>query len=185
MTALHIYELDNNAKQQSKRLLLKNLSNYLGKNITSQDILYNENGKPTVQNLHFSVSHSKNKLVQVFTHSEPIGIDVEYINPKRKYLALANRYFHQSEYQWLNSLDPKQSSTMFYNLWSRKEAICKALGGRLWYYLRDNYIDKNQQMTTSIKGLNLTQLNCIANFSLVIASADLDITNDSIDIIHE
>ena len=97
-------------------------------------------------------------------------------------MALAKRYFHQSEFQWLNTLNSKQSVTMFYNLWSRKEAVCKAQGGRLWYYLRDNYLDENQQMTTSIKGLNLTQLDTINNFSLVVAT---DNTDDRVKVIHE
>jgi len=182
MIYLHCYHLNNSNKDSSKRILLKNLSHYLGKVVKEKDIKKNTNGKPEIKDIYFSVSHSKKKLIQAFSIDGNLGVDIEYMDANRKVMALAKRYFHRLESQWLETLDAKQSATMFYKLWSRKEAVCKAQGGRLWYYLRDNYLDENQQMATSIKGLNLTQLDNIAGFSLVIASKD---SSGNVKIIHE
>ncbi len=174
MIYLHCYHLNNSSKDYSKSILLKNLSHYLGKIVTAEDLTKNKNGKPEIKGISFSISHSKNKLIQAFSFKGNLGVDIEYINTNRKVMALSKRYFHELEFQWLRTLNSKQSVTMFYNLWSRKEAVCKAQGGRLWYYLRDNYLDENQQMTTSIKGLKLTQLDTVADFSLVVATDDID-----------
>ena len=182
MIYLHTYDLGKKAKTQSKEILLRNLSLYLNKQVSLKDLHYNKNGKPSINGIFFSVSHSKNKLVQVFSSSEPIGVDVEFINLKRNVLALTKRYFHSSEFQYLNAKTPQDCSVSFYNLWSRKEAVCKAQGGRLWYYLQDSYLDENQQMATTVKGFKLTQIDEVPSFSLVIATLNAD---EKITIIHE
>ncbi len=182
MIYLHCYHLNNFSKDYSKKRLLKNLSHYLGKIVTVEDLKKNSNGKPEIEGIYFSVSHSKDKLVHAFTLEGSLGVDIEYINANRKIMALAKRYFHWSEFQWLSTLNLEQSVTMFYSLWSRKEAVCKAQGGRLWYYLQDNYLNEKQQMTSSIKGLKLIQLETIPDFSLVVAAEGFD---DRIEVIYE
>lgn len=182
MIYLHCYHLNDSSKVHSKSILFNNLSHYLGKTVTAKDLKKNVNGKPQVEGVYFSVSHSKKKLVHAFSREGNLGVDIEYMDTNRRVMALAKRYFHREEFQWLNTLSSKQSVTMFYNLWSRKESVCKAQGGRLWYYLQDNYLDENQQMITSIKGLKLTQLDAIVDFSLVVAIDDSD---DRVKVIHE
>lgn len=182
MIYLHCYHLNRTAKDYSKSILLTNLSHYLGRTIDSGEIRKNVNGKPEIDGVSFSVSHSKNKLVQAFSAKGNLGVDIEYIDETRRVMALAKRYFHRFESQWLKTLDTGQSINEFYHLWSRKEAVCKAQGGRLWYYLQDNYLDKNQQMKDSIKGLTLTQLDETAHYSLVMAAENPD---EDIKIIHE
>ncbi|MBL4659840.1 MAG: 4'-phosphopantetheinyl transferase superfamily protein [Alcanivoracaceae bacterium] len=148
---------------------------------------YNKNGKPTIKGLSFSISHSQNVLVQAFTKNGEIGVDVEYKNSKRKYLAVAKRYFHPYEHQYLQSLDKSAAINCFYHLWTAKEAVCKAKGGRLWYYLADNYLEnscsgKKKNMVKSIKGLNILQFNEIKNFSLTIAT---QFKPEKVSFIHE
>ena len=182
MIYLHCYHLNNSSRDCSKSILLKNLSHYLGKIVTAQDLTKNKNGKPKIKGICFSISHSKNKLIQAFSFEGNLGVDIEYINTKRRVMALAKRYFHRSEFQWLKTLNLEQSASMFYSLWSRKEAVCKAQGGRLWYYLQDNYLNEKQQMTSSIKGLKLIQLHAIPDFSLVVA---IDGSDDRVEVIYE
>ncbi len=176
MIYLHVYQNTEDLKKQSKLLLHKNLSDYLHKDIIKGDITYNPNGKPIIKGMHFSVSHSKNVVVQAFNDSQALGVDVEYINNKRNYLALAKRYYHLEEFEQMKSLKPKHACQLFYTLWSLKEAVCKAEGGRLWYYLSQNYLQQNKQLVTKMNGMNLTTYNGIKGYSLALASyADTEI----------
>lgn len=170
MIYLHIYDNLVNIKRQSKVLLYNNLSHYLGKNVTEKDITTNSNGKPIVNGLHYSVSHSKKLLAQAFTPHSALGIDVEHINCKRNYIALAKRYYHPDEYKLIKSINPMKACQLFYMLWCLKEAVCKAEGGRLWYYLSHNYLDQTKQLNKTMNGLNLTTINTIEGFGCAIAS---------------
>lgn len=182
MIYLHVYDLVNQAKAQSKQLLIKNLSYYLEKKVKKQEIKYNENGKPEIKGVSFSISHSKNTLVQVFTRKGVIGVDVEKHNMHRNYLALSKRYFSEQEYLLLSQLSRTDALTLFYHLWTAKEAVCKAQGGRLWYYLKDNYLSKENKIVEIFKGLNLMQFKVISGFSLSLAS---QAPQNNIKIIHE
>jgi len=175
MITIHIYDftgLDKKTiKKKSKKLLSINLARYLDVKIDKVKLKYNKNGKPQTDGVFFSISHSKGKLIQVFTKQEKIGIDVEYKNPKRKYRKLAKKYFHRNEHNYLQTLNPTAATNGFYRLWTSKEAVCKAEGGRLWYYLADNYLDNENKMLKIFNGLNLTQLDIIDGFSTTIASS--------------
>lgn len=171
MIYIHVYETVKNPKEFSKQVLLDNLSHYLGIKGSDLKIQRNVNGKPSVEGIHFSISHCQNKVVQVFTKLEVIGVDIEHINPKRKYLELARRYFHSKEYDYLASLEQQASVHMFYQLWTAKEAICKAQGGRLWYYLEDNYLTYKNTLVKHIKQLEIKNFNIIEGYKLSIATS--------------
>ena len=170
MIYLHIYKISNKTKQQSKQLLLKNISHYLQKKVNKSDITTNQNGKPEIDDIHFSISHSRDVIVQVFTKNQAIGVDVEFVNAKRNYQALAKRYFHHDESSLMKSLKPQKACRLFYDLWSLKEAVCKAEGGRLWYYLSQSYLDENNNIKKSVNGMTLTLINETKDYSMALAS---------------
>lgn len=172
MIFFHLYQCDENIKTISRKKLLENLSHYLNKEQKDISIKKNKNGKPMVDGIYFSVSHSRCNVVQVFSKIAEIGVDLEYKNNKRLFLKLAQRYFHESEYKKLTQLQNPEALDLFYNLWTAKEAVCKAEGGRLWYYLADNYLTKNLNLTPIINGMNLHHLNTLSDFSLCIAYAN-------------
>jgi phosphopantetheinyl transferase len=174
MIYLHTYSFETSKKKtqkaQSKQLLLNNIAHYL--NLDHEDIqfTYSENGKPSVPGIFFSVSHSHNKLLQAFSFIGEIGLDIEYKNPKRKFLNLANRYFHAQEALYLNTLTTTEAMHAFYTLWTTKEAICKEQGGRLWYYLSHNCLNEKNKMITSFNGINIIQINTLSQFSISLAT---------------
>ncbi|VAW40931.1 hypothetical protein MNBD_GAMMA01-319 [hydrothermal vent metagenome] len=170
MINLHIYQVKAQPKLYSKEKLTENLCHYLDVKPANLNIYRNKNGKPSIAGIDFSISHSKHIIVQAFTKLGSIGVDVEYRNPNRKHLQIAQRYFHHNEYQYLKSLPLADMITSFYNLWTAKEAVCKAQGGRLWYYLADNYLTDNNTMAMTSKGLTLLNFNKIPNFGLTIAT---------------
>jgi 4'-phosphopantetheinyl transferase len=174
MIYLHTYSFETSNKKaqkaQSKQLLLTNIAHYL--NLDSDDVQlnYSENGKPSLTGLFFSISHSHNKLVQAFTFLGEIGLDIEFKNPKRNFLKLANKYFHKQEAGYLSTLNTFDAMHAFYTLWTTKEAICKEQGGRLWYYLDHNCLNEKNEMVTSFDGKNITQIKTLSNFSMSLAT---------------
>lgn len=175
MIYLHTYDVSQFSDNDSKRVLKKNLAHYLNICTSEVNITHNINGKPLIEGFSFSITHCHNILIQAFTKHGDIGIDLEFKNPKRKYLQLAKRYFDEQEYLHLCSLDEAQQIDFFYLLWTTKEAVCKAKGGRLWYYLSDNYlddsnIDKEMRLVKSAQQLNLQQIDAFKNYSFTIAS---------------
>jgi 4'-phosphopantetheinyl transferase len=180
MVNVHVYNYASKGTVSSKNRLIENLASYLQCQQSAITISKNKNGKPELRGTEyhggFSISHSRNILVQAFSSAGAIGIDIEYKNHRRNYLKLAKRYFHTQEYNYISSLDENASMQWFYKLWTAKEAVCKAEGGRLWYYLRDNYLVEDntnrKKMINLIKGLTVMQYQHIAGFSLTIATEE-------------
>lgn len=93
-------------------------------------------GKPLLLNssepLHFNISHSGDYLALAITRAHPLGIDLEFASPRRKWRAIAERYFHPDEVAQLQaltqSLPVAEHHTAFYPWWTLKEAFFKALG---------------------------------------------------------
>lgn len=180
MIYLHIYTIDKDIKLKSKELLNLNLAKYL--NTKKYTIRYNDNGKPTTNGINFSVSHSKNKVVQVFCFDSELGVDIEFIKQQRNFLKLSKRYFHTHEYKTLKALDNNTALILFYRLWTAKESVCKAQGGRLWYFLKNNLINNQQQIKNKYDGLTIIQLDEIKDFSLTLATEN---PIDTVKLIHE
>jgi len=96
----------------------------------------NPNGKPAVaaapRPLAFNLSHSNGWLAIAVTAGAPVGVDIEYCDPRRDVLRLARRYFHPGEVAALEQRDAAGRRALFYDLWTLKEARIKARGGALW-----------------------------------------------------
>lgn len=72
----------------------------------------------------FSLSHSQNWVACAVSHS-PIGLDIEYINPCRKFTDIASMAFSADEQQWLSQQPQTEYKLAFYQLWCQKEAVYK------------------------------------------------------------
>jgi len=111
------------------------LAGYTGQE--PQDIGFRNgpNGKPFLKGSHadiqFSVSHSENLSLCAVTRSAPIGVDVERIHDGVDPAALAARYFAPVETRELEALPPEEAVCAFYRIWTRKEAVLKAIGAGL------------------------------------------------------
>lgn len=108
----------------ARRVFLREiLGKYAGADPRAIEFEHNEFGKPSVKNgpLHFSASHSDGLAVIAISHRRPVGIDVERISPI-DYRLLAEHFFSPAEASRIYDLES------FYGLWTRKEAVLKALG---------------------------------------------------------
>lgn len=105
------------------------LGTHLAQDAKSLVFVENEFGKPHVadQPLHFSLSHSEDRAILAISDSLEVGVDLERIRPL-DHLDLAARYFCASELAMIESLPAAKQLSAFYQIWTVKEAIVKALG---------------------------------------------------------
>jgi 4'-phosphopantetheinyl transferase len=114
------------------------LAHYL--QLPAQDLQfsYNVYGKPEIinhENLHFNLSNTKTFLLIGLGQQQSIGVDIECVREELDMLSLAQRFFTSQEQQKLLELPQAEKQAMFYSIWTRKEAVLKALGKGLSYPL--------------------------------------------------
>ena len=89
------------------------------------DIQYDEYNKPFFkENFHFSISHSEDFVLCAAAKQNRMGIDVEKI--KLIDVRLLKNIFSLDE--WLSIEQENYNLNYFYYLWTRKEAVLKAIG---------------------------------------------------------
>ncbi len=136
-------------KDESKRklslaadmLVRDAISKELG--IKKEEIVFetNENGKPYAKGLdiHFSLSHSGD-FVFLALSDGPVGIDAEKMRDVN--LDIANRMFTEGEKDYVFKEEEKVKER-FFEIWTKKEAYVKMLGGRVLDFLSFSVLDKN------------------------------------------
>ncbi len=99
--------------------------------LKERDMIYGHGafGKPffiNAQDIHFSISHSGNKVAVAFSDSE-VGCDIEMIGDAD--LTLAQMFFSRSEYETLLSMGEElERRKAFFRCWTLKESYMKAIG---------------------------------------------------------
>ena len=91
-------------------------------NYAKTEIIFAKQGKPHfgTKNVHFNNSHSGTKVLCVASNNN-VGCDIEEI--KKPNFALAKRFFTKQEKRMIGL-----NKSLFYKVWTRKEAILKCLG---------------------------------------------------------
>ena len=96
------------------------LSSYLKNQLSREELLKNENGKPYFNNgPYFNISHSGRYVLMAVSTAE-IGVDIEEI--KNKDMSSLVRIFNEAEAKMI-----KEHSD-FYYLWCAKESLIKCMG---------------------------------------------------------
>ncbi len=123
------------------------LSHYLAIPAHKIPIVRTKKGKPRIApeankaGLEFNISHSNDIVLLAITVNQPIGIDIEYVDVKRPWNALAKRYYHPDEISaLLETSDEMSALNLFYQCWTRKEAYLKAVGSGLDCALRNVFV---------------------------------------------
>jgi 4'-phosphopantetheinyl transferase len=123
---------------ETRGLLRLLLGAYLQKDPRSLDFHYSENGKPCLAKtsggalLQFNVSHSQDRVLYAVSADHAVGIDLEGVNPLISYQDIAHRICTPQEWTIFNQLPPDQQSQAFFKIWTRKEALVKLGGDRLY-----------------------------------------------------
>lgn len=86
-------------------------------------------GKPQVHGgPSFNISHSGDVIAIALAADGRLGIDVELQKPLRDLLSLARTTFRPDELAELKALPAEERTPGFFRIWTRKEAMLKALG---------------------------------------------------------
>ena len=106
------------------------LSLYTGQPEKSIQLAKSEHGKPFLpdSDLQFNLSHSVDLALYAFARGRDVGVDVERESRKVKAIEIAERFFSESEREYLRQLPEEQLPVAFLRTWTRKEALLKALG---------------------------------------------------------
>lgn len=177
---IDIWQFEITPKQKSEPFLRQVLSRYISDN----DLIIErgEFGKPTLrdfQELHFNVSHSGEKLFIAISDT-PVGIDVEQIKPRRSLDGLVKKCFALSEQNYWFDLPENEKLAVFYDFWTRKEAVVKGIGRGIALGLNHCEIDINQPnnfLNLPISENWHTQaLKISPDYCAAIATLDADIT---------
>ena len=107
------------------------LGSYLGTEPCEIEFVSNDYGKPALsekhKKIHFNLSHSSGLSVLAFSTKTEIGVDVEKIDPGFDFDLIAKAHFSEEEKKFLHT-NHGESCKRFYTVWTRKEALLKAIG---------------------------------------------------------
>jgi 4'-phosphopantetheinyl transferase len=121
---------------QSHGIARRILAKYAGV-VDPADLVFtrSRHGKPRLiaptTDLHFSLSHSGDRCILAVRFGQRLGVDLERMDDLPCTLEIARRYFTVTETQMLARLPSGARSNYFFAMWSRKEAIVKAMGATL------------------------------------------------------
>jgi 4'-phosphopantetheinyl transferase len=110
--------------------MLRNLlSRYLSTSSSDLQFSYNQFGKPFLANasVNFNLSHTSDYAAFAIAEGVEVGIDVEKIVALPDALEIAKEFL-PSDFLHLILLPPDEQTRAFYYLWTRHEAVVKALG---------------------------------------------------------
>lgn len=137
------------------------LASYLGCSCREVRFAANDFGKPILQvdgppPLHFNLTHSRGAIALAVSGGRDVGIDVEERGRNVEYLALAERFFAESEARHLRGLDADELPGAFFAIWTLKEAFVKGIGRGLTFPLEAFCFD--------LDGCRLTAFRPLADF---------------------
>ena len=81
--------------------------------------------------ISFNVSQAGELTVVAVTRDRDVGVDIERVRPLDEALDIARAWFSAQDVAVLLAMPRARRSLAFLSLWTRKEALTKALGGGL------------------------------------------------------
>lgn len=138
-----VFDRDRNRFTVARATLRTLLAERLKVSPKAIELSYGEYGKPYLSGrfahseLTFNVSHSQDVAVYAITCGREVGVDVEAIAEMKDRDEVAGHCFSAREIDAYRKLDEADRTLGFYNCWTRKEALVKALGDGLNFSLAD------------------------------------------------
>jgi 4'-phosphopantetheinyl transferase len=131
------FDRDRDRFTAGRGILRQILSRYLQTEAAALEFSYTAHGKPTLKrlpaqpDLQFNVSHSQTLLLCAVTVSHRVGVDLEALRSITDLERLTRRFFSQQEYETIQALPVEERPLAFFQYWTCKEAILKAIGAGL------------------------------------------------------
>ena len=132
---VHLWLARNDSVASSDAFKRSVLSGYVGAPAAELRFNEGEHGKPALaggaQAIEFNLSHSGDWLVCAISRGVPVGVDLEYCDPRRASLKVARRYFRAEELALLETWPDLLRGQRFFDYWTLKECAVKARGEAL------------------------------------------------------
>jgi len=109
--------------------------------------------------IQFNISYSSNRFVVAFCQQHTIGIDIELIRHIDDIPQMITDYFTKEESDWINSQPDNLRLPSFFRIWSRKEALVKAIGKGLTIDLKKNNVLSDETIVNGESMWYLKMLN--------------------------
>ena len=116
--------------------LRETLGACLGRNPAALRFQNGRYGKPGIEGIEFNVAHSEIQLL-IAVAKEPVGVDIELVRPLPEMDQLAAEVFSSDELRRWSELPPGVRHDSFLALWTRKEALLKAIGLGITEHLKN------------------------------------------------
>ncbi|WP_374964209.1 4'-phosphopantetheinyl transferase family protein [Lysinibacillus sp. RS5] len=179
------HQSQNRKKERAvgRELLGKVLFTEMGIKLDDCKIAKNEYGKPYIKNykgIYYNISHSNDIIVLAFSTCGPVGIDVELL--KTDYLDVMNEVFTLQEINWINSCNEEQRLERFFIVWTRKEAVIKAIGKGFSFPVKNFSVSRDQVNGQVIKDLKYSTFFLEKDYVLSIAVCNSSISFDGVNI---
>jgi len=135
------FEKDKRRFIAGRGILRTILGCYLNVNPSRVQFCYGKNGKPELADTFgngtvlFNMSDSDGLALYAFARELEIGVDIERIRDIPEMEQIAERFFSLKENEILRSLPESKKKEAFFNCWTLKEAMIKAIGDGLSYPL--------------------------------------------------
>jgi 4'-phosphopantetheinyl transferase len=116
------------------------LARYLDAAPRTLEFRYGREGKPRLtgeRSLRFNLSHCEDQALLAVARDREVGVDVEWIRPDFECEQIAARFFSPAETAALRASPASARASVFFAIWTRKEAFVKAKGGGLSIPLAD------------------------------------------------
>jgi 4'-phosphopantetheinyl transferase len=109
------------------------LAGYLNTAASAIALRAGRHGKPELADarhadLRFNLSHSGDAVLCAVTRGREIGVDIEAVVAHEDLLSIGSHFFAEDECAALAACTDRDRVTLFYLLWTRKEAYLKAHG---------------------------------------------------------
>lgn len=135
------YERRTNQSQKESYLagryyLSELLSAYTHQDPSALELAYTRLNKPYLASNSFELDfnftdshgHAGNLGIYAFARNRDLGVDIEALNRRSNFAAIAKRKFTEKEQAWIKNADGSLQAQRFLSLWTRKEAYGKATG---------------------------------------------------------
>jgi 4'-phosphopantetheinyl transferase len=131
--ARFVFERDRTRYAAGRAVLRIILGHYLERPPAGIAFRYEPNGKPALDgtDLSFNISHSDGEALFALTRGRRIGVDIERIRELAEMELLARRIFSPAERDLFGKRSADLRSETFFEGWTRKEALVKAVGAGL------------------------------------------------------
>jgi 4'-phosphopantetheinyl transferase len=132
-------------------------------------VLCQKGGPPPLQ---FNLSHSGDTALLGVSRS-PVGVDVEQLRSLPDSLSMAQRFFSEKEFIFLQSLHESERTLAFFKHWVCKEAFVKATGEGLVEQLHQVVVNLGPEIVWDAlpeRDLNNWQLQCFVPSTQTVAA---------------